>query len=610
MKKRFAAAAICSGCLVILGVVILGVGIAHAQGDAPPNPAPLGLWFWSAEEPSDLRTLSLKNLDGNWVATVDGTTLAATHDEGEIVMNLADGQAFRGELSRDTPEIRGHWFQPPSQFDYQYVATPVVLSAKGADVWQAEITVQARPYRVFLDVFAGEGDTISAVVRNPSGNNTMRASRFRIEAEPMGGWSLVSGQGERERRHRISLDGSGGLELQYDRFEEPITLSRASEADRRGYASRPGDKAAALYIPPPRLDDGWRVTTPEKAGFERTTLDALTQRIAGLDPRTQPHLIHSLLVSHQGALVYEEYFYGHDREKRHDVRSLGKVFGSVMIGALQNQGHAITADHRPLAQILKEAGLPLDDKRKADITLGDLMTYTSGLDCDVNEGQSAGNEENMWAQDKELNYWLYTAKLAMLHDPGQRYAYCSGSANLVGASLSQFGKAQVHELFDDLIAQPLGFGPYHWALAPNGEGYLGGGAYIRPRDILKVGAMYAAGGAWDGRQIVSADWIEESTKPRLEVNPQTTGMTPEDFQNNYFGGSQAYIWAVNTIEVGEHRYTSYQASGNGGQLLIVVPELDLVVGITGGNYRMGGIWGRWRDQIVGGYIIPAMTGRP
>lgn len=605
MKKHFAVAAICSGCLALLGV-----GFAHAQNDAASDLAPLGFWLWSAEERSDLRAMSLKTLDGSWVAKVDGSTLAATHSEGEISFNLADGQAFRGELSRDKSEIRGYWFQPPSQLDYQFVATPVVLSAKGADIWQAEITVQARPYRVFLDVFAGEGEAISAIVRNPSGNNTMRASRFRIEAEPMGGWSLVSGQGERERRHRISRNESGGLELVYDRFEEPITLSRASETDRRGYASRPGENSTALYTPPPKLNDGWRVTTPEKAGFERATLNALTQKIASLDPRTEPHLIHSLLVSHKGALVYEEYFYGQDRERRHDVRSLGKVFGSVMIGALQNQGHDITADHRPVADVLREAGLPLDDEQKADITLGDLMTYTSGLDCDVNAGQSAGNEENMWAQDKELNYWLYTAKLAMLHDPGRRYAYCSGSANLVGASLSQFGKAQVHELFDDLIAKPLGFGPYHWALAPNGEGYLGGGAYIRPRDVLKVGAMYAAGGVWNGRQIVSADWIEESTTPRLEINPHTTGMTPQDFQDNYFGGSQAYIWAVNTIEVGERRYTSYQASGNGGQLLIVVPELDLVVGMTGGNYRMGGIWGRWRDQIVGGYIIPAMGNQP
>jgi CubicO group peptidase (beta-lactamase class C family) len=133
---------------------------------------------------------------------------------------------------------------------------------------------------------------------------------------------------------------------------------------------------------------------------------------------------------------------------------------------------------------------------------------------------------------------------------------------------------------------------------------------MRPRDILKIGAMYAADGTWNGQQIVTSDWVEESTKARIEITPETTGMTQEAFQNNYFGGSQAYIWGVNRVEVDERSYTSYQASGNGGQLLIVVPDLDLVVGITGGNCRMGGIWGRWRDQIVGTYIIRAIADLP
>ncbi|MGB3471217.1 MAG: serine hydrolase [Erythrobacter sp.] len=605
MKRRFEVATVCAGLLAAIGAQT-----GHAQHSEPSHSAPLGLWLWSAEEASASRTLSVRALDGHWSAEIDGVALPAGYEDGEISLNLPDGQAFRGELSLDKSEVRGYWYQPPSSLDYQYVATPVVLAVNDAGVWQAKIDVQPRPFRVFLDVFNGEDGAVSAVVRNPSGNNTLGSSRFRVEVEPTGGWSLISGSGARERRHRFFRLESGELGLQYDRFQEPITLASASQSERVAYVSRPDGGSAAQYNPPPKLNDGWSVTTPKQAGFERAALDALTQRIAGLDPRIEPHLIHSILVSHQGALVYEEYFYGHDREKRHDVRSLGKVFGSVMVGALQNQGHAITAEHRPVAQLLQDAGLSVDDMRKADITLGNLMTYTSGLDCDVNSNESAGNEANMWAQGAEPNYWLYTAQLAMLHDPGRRYAYCSGSANLVGASLVEFGDAPVLELFHELIAEPLDFGPYHWALAPNGEGYLGGGAYMRPRDILKVGAMYAAGGRWNGRQIVKADWIEESTTPRIEINPETTGMTPEIFQNNYFGGSQAYIWAVNTIDVGERSYTSYQASGNGGQLLIVVPELELVVGITGGNYRMGGTWGRWRDQIVGGYIIPAMTDSP
>ncbi|MEP3226552.1 MAG: serine hydrolase [Parasphingorhabdus sp.] len=605
MRRRFVTAIIFAGLLL--------VGNAeqeHTQDAVEPDTAPLGLWLWSAEEPDSERRLSLEMVDGVWRAEIDGSAIASTQNKGEISLALPDGQRFRGELTADKSEIHGYWFQPPSPLDYQYVATPVVLPRVTKDQWQNSIEIQSRPFRVFLDVFESDDDTIAAVIRNPEGNNTLGASQFRVETEANGGWSLVSGNGDRKRRHRFYQQGEREVLLQYDRFEEPISLTPASETAKSAYFSRLAGQAVKPFAPPPQLDDDWRVAAPEQAGFDRAALEALTERIGRLDPRSEPHLIHSLLISRGGSLVYEEYFYGHDSKQRHDVRSLGKAFGSVMVGALQQQGHAISADHRPVIGLLKNAGMRVDDTRKADITLGNLMTFTSGLDCDVNSNDSAGNEWNMWEQDEEPNYWLYTAKLALLHDPGTRYAYCSGSANLVGASLTEFGQVPVYELFGELIAKPLGFGPYHWALSPNGEGYLGGGAYMRPRDILKIGTMYAADGMWNGRQIVSSEWVKESTKARIAISPETTGMTSETFQNSYFGGSQAYIWVVNSIDVGERSYISYQASGNGGQLLIVVPELDMAVGITGGNYRMGGIWGRWRDQIVGTYIIPAITDLP
>ncbi len=87
-------------------------------------------------------------------------------------------------------------------------------------------------------------------------------------------------------------------------------------------------------------------------------------------------------------------------------------------------------------------------------------------------------------------------------------------------------------------------------------------------------------------------------------------MSAEDFEDSYVGGAQAYIWRVDTVTAGERRYAFYEASGNGGQLLIVVPTLDLSILFTGGNYRMGGIWSRWRSDIVGGHIIPAITALP
>lgn len=589
---------------VLLGALWTS-GAATAQDSVPLDEAPLGLWSWSADEPNDVLSVAVEKVHGEWRATLGAEPVVVTHDRGAVSVEGPDGSRFTGKLTSDSSEICGYWYQPSTPLDYQDVATPSVLPAVAEGRWQADVSVQPRPFTVFLDVFEDEDGEISAVIRNPEGNNTLGASRFRFVAAESGGWSLVSGSDDRERQHGLKPAEGGGLLLDYDRFDKPILLRPATDTLAAGYYSRRGQPARPAS--PLRLDDGWAVAAPEEAGFDPAALQTLTTELASVDPRSrQPQMVHSLLVARDGRLVYEEYFFGHDREDRHDVRSLGKVFGSVMIGALQHQGYSIDATHRPIPDVLERGGLPLDDPRKADVTLGHLMTFTSGLDCSA-DSDSPGSESRMWAQQDEKNYWLYTAQLPMLHDPGERYAYCSGSANLVGASLNAFGGAPVYQLFDRLIAKPLDFGPYHFALSPNGEGYLGGGAYVRPRDILKIGAVYLAGGTWNGEQIVDESWIEESTTPQIDISPETTGMTPEDFGNNYFGGSQAYIWRVDTVEAGERSYASYEASGNGGQLLIIVPELDLSVAFTGGNYRTGGIWGRWRNDIIGGHIIPAMT---
>jgi CubicO group peptidase (beta-lactamase class C family) len=178
--------------------------------------------------------------------------------------------------------------------------------------------------------------------------------------------------------------------------------------------------------------------------------------------------------------------------------------------------------------------------------------------------------------------------------------------NLVGGALTTATKTWLPDLFDRTVARPLQFGPYAWNLAPNEDGYLGGGARLRPRDLLKVGQLYLDRGLWQGKRIVTRDWVETSTKPRVPVNEATTGLTAEQLGNFYAPGSaDALAWHTFEIKVGERTYKEYEASGNGGQLLIVVPELDLTVVMTGGNYGQGGIWGRWRDKIVGGAIIPA-----
>lgn len=599
--------------LFLLSAVGVGVGVSggFAVAQTAQSPAPLGLWQYSRPlAPDTLRLELVRERQDEWSATLDGEPYRVTVANGALSLKAGGDNRFTGRLSEDGQRVEGFWYQPGDVLHYQDVETPIRLerdrSGGGAQSWSGELTIQSRPYRLFLDIFEDEDGSILGAFRNPEGNNVMFSYRFAVERDTAGGWDLVRRRGDSETRYDLDLSEAGALKFDYPRIEGMQTFTLAGEAPWPGYYSRDPKAGEIGFSVPERLDDGWEVATPEEAGFDRAGLDALARELAGYEARAaRPKLVHSMLVAHKGKLVFEDYFYGYDREARHDVRSLGKVFGSVLVGALQQQGAAIDPQDRTVERVLAEAGAAPRDTRTNDITLADLMTYTSGLDC-VSNDTSLGSEERMWEQEDEDNYWRFTAKLPQLHAPGARYAYCSGSANLVGASLVEYGGAPVHHLFDRLIAQPLGFGAYHWPIAPNGEGYLGGGAYMRARDVLKVGALYTGGGAWNGRQVLERDWIETSTTAKLPITPDTTGLSPEDFNNFYFGGEQAYIWRVDSVVAGEKSYRSYEASGNGGQLLIIVPELDLAVVFMGGNYRDGGVWGRWRNALIGGHIIPAM----
>jgi CubicO group peptidase (beta-lactamase class C family) len=211
----------------------------------------------------------------------------------------------------------------------------------------------------------------------------------------------------------------------------------------------------------------------------------------------------------------------------------------------------------------------------------------------------------MQAQRQQPNWWKYTLDLPMAYEPGTHYAYCSANINLVGAALTAATGEWLPALFDRTIARPLQFGAYYWNLMPNGEGYLGGGAFVRPRDFLKLGQTYLDGGLWDGHRVVPQSWATDSVAPHARISPATTGREGDAFREVYWETDEGYAWHRLEVRSGEQHYPAYLANGNGGQLLIVVPQFDLVVMFTAGNYQQG-LWNRERDDIVGGMIIPAL----
>jgi len=146
------------------------------------------------------------------------------------------------------------------------------------------------------------------------------------------------------------------------------------------------------------------------------------------------------------------------------------------------------------------------------------------------------------------------------------------------------------EFFRTRLAEPLGIERYHMNLDSLGRGYAAGGLRLRPRDFLKFGQTMLDGGRWNGQQVLVESWVANSLTPRARVNGQDYG----------------YAWWRTAHEVGGRTFESWSATGNGGQLLINVPEFELVVAFNGGNYGDFRTWIRWRDELLPGFILEAV----
>jgi CubicO group peptidase (beta-lactamase class C family) len=594
---------------LVAAVILLLVAApapAHAQIDQSAQ-ALSGLWYNQVVfTPEAQGALTVRRSGAHWRASIRNINAIDSGDGDELRFHFGEHGDFRGKLNGDA--IEGFWIQPMTQNgSAERFATPLTLRRNGA-TWSGDVKPVPDTLTLYLDIFTDTDGKLKAAFRNFENNARGGASQFLVtQSGDTVNFDAPSGDGSSVHHQGAILHDPDRIRIAWQDLNHTFDLARASPRDAAGFYPRPPGASAYVYRQPEQTDDGWRTARAADAGIDEAALARAVQHIIDGDPASRrPSLIHSMLVAHRGRLVLEEYFFGTDREMTHDIRSAGKTFGSVMLGTAMQRGVSISPDTHiyPLLSAMGPFANP--DPRKDQITLTDLMTHTAGLECNDNDDNSVGNEGRMASQTEQPNWWKYTLDLPMAHDPGQRYAYCSANENLVGAAITTATHTWLPEWFDRTIAQPLQFGRYYWNLMPNGEGYLGGGAFMRPRDLLKLGQAYLDGGVWNGRRIVSADWVRQSTTARIEVSPATTGLTQEEFENFYVPAQDGYAWHLAQTHANGRDYATYMATGNGGQLLIVIPECDLAVVFTGGNYMQGGIWLRWRDDIVGAIIIPGL----
>ena len=600
-------------CSMWISLVAIFVAFPAAADDSL-----LGIWASESTFGPELRgELTIAREGSSWRATLAGARSEFEVTGDAVRFAFPNGQGkFRGVMTEGGRAIRGFWLQPfgtseerPSPVgSRQPFATPLVLQRAGRDTWRGTVRPLEQRFTLYLKIYQNAEGVLVGAFRNHDVNSNGGASLFRVTREGEKVLFTAPLDGTPEVQQSATLARSPDrLQIFWPDAGRVLDLTHRTSKQAPDFFPRPPGERLYAYKKPPATGDGWRTERASEVGIDEAALTRVVQKLIDSDPAARrPSLIHSLLVARRGKLVLEEYFFGFDRETPHDTRSAGKTFASILLGAAMMQSVKIGPETKVYDLLAKMGPFAHPDPRKQQITLAHLMTHTAGLACNDNDDASPGNENTLQSQRREPDWWKFTLDLPMAHDPGSRYAYCSANINLMGAALTTATGTWLPELFARAVARPLQFGPWHWNLMPTDEGYFGGGSWLRPRDLLKVGQAYLDGGVWRGRRIVDASWVTQSTSPRFHISPATTGLSAEEFPEYYGEADDAYAWHLGEIRSGERVYRTYAATGNGGQILIVIPEVEMVAVFTGGNYRQGGIWGRWPQEILGGEIIPAL----
>lgn len=585
--------------LITLAAAFLTVSM-QAQSPAFDSSAASVEGLWGAETRLGIPVqgqLTIDSRGGKWEASISGYTVPATLNGKRLTLSLPGKLgAFQGHYDAQTQGLRGEWIQSAGiVLDGQY-ASLVTFRLSSPHVWQGNVVPLEQRISAYLSISRRDG-RLTAVASNPEGNFFDR----RVYSVTQEGNS-ISIEANGKKFSGVYDQQAGTLSLPLVDWLPAFQFTRRSATDAAGYYPRvPANGEPWTYRAPAMREDGWSVSTLKREGMDEAALAKLLNRILEADPNSTSLKVQSLLIARHGRLVLEDYFYGFSADRVHDMRSAGKTFAPVLVGLAQQQGSTL-GPRTPVYPLFSQYGAFANpDERKQHMTLQNIMTMTAGNACDDNDDESPGNEDRMQSNRTQPDWYKYTLDLPMIAQPGDQQAvYCSGDLNLVGGAVAADRHTWLPDFFEEHLARPLQFSRYYLNLMPTCEAYMGGGAYLTPRDQLKLGQLYLDGGVWHGKRLVSKAWVADSTSFHARfAKERSLG------QEHEYG----YGWHLHTLQSDGRAYKVFAAEGNGGQFVIVIPALDLVIGMTGGAYGEFAQWYRWELELVPTYLIPAVAAR-
>lgn len=318
-------------------------------------------------------------------------------------------------------------------------------------------------------------------------------------------------------------------------------------------------KNDCLYRKPIDINDGLNLSTLEAHKLDTVIFNKLNQDICN----GKYGNIHSLLVIENNDLVIEQYYNGWEKDELHILASNTKSFNSLLIGVAIEQGYIKSVNQRILDFFPEYENLK-KDTLKNKITIKDLLTMTSGFQWDE-QSLPPDDPNNMGRKMDLTDDWLKSALLLPMDTiPGTKYVYSGPSNIILSEIIKRTTGKNIAEFAEEYLFAPLGIKKYNW-LSKNGIYDGGGGLSLKSRDIAKYGLLHLNKGKWNEKEIVSEKWIEEIFSPYIEIHHPVYG---------------CYQWQMVKTENG---FNSWFIPGNGGQIINIIPDLDMVIVINADN---------------------------
>ncbi len=302
-------------------------------------------------------------------------------------------------------------------------------------------------------------------------------------------------------------------------------------------------------------------------------------RWAGVDQAVrarQFEAVTSVLVARHGRIVYEAYFDEGGAEALRNTRSATKSVLALLVGQAIADGRLGGVKEPVLRHLPGQRRLAADDRRKAAITVEDLLTMSGPLECDDWNEWSRGNEERMYLVEDWVGFFwglpprgfaAWTTKPADAPH-GRAFSYCTAGVTTLGVALGAALREPLEAYAQRRLFAPLGIARADWQRLPLGPAQAGGGLSLRTRDLFALGQLVLQRGQWQGRALLPEGWATAVTTPRARM--------PD-------GTDYGYLWWL-------HRFPgdlqTQAMNGAGGNTVQVIPALDAVVVITTTNFQV------------------------